>query len=82
MKAGGEDPHFLQDPNIALAGRMENKKYVEAMKEYQHNKFSGHFIADSFLLLKRVKDEKKYNVVKRFECPCTALLNGQSVLFK
>jgi 2'-5' RNA ligase len=81
MKAAGEDPHFLQDPNIVLAGRIENKKYVEAMKEYQHNKFNGRFLADSFILLKRAKEEKKYSVVRKFEFQCTAVLNGQKSLF-
>ena len=82
MKASGEDPHFLQDPNIALAGRIPKEKYLEAMKEYLHKKFSGRFLADSFLLLKRAKNEKRYQVVKRFEFQCLPVSTAQGVLFK
>jgi 2'-5' RNA ligase len=81
LKAGGEDPHFLQDPNIVLAGRIQQQQYLAAMKEYQYNKFKGNFKADSFILLKRRKDEKKYKIVKRFEFQRTAVLKGQGVLF-
>lgn len=81
MKAGGEDPHFLQDPNIALAGRMDKEIYLEAIKEYEHSHFSGRFVADSFLLLKRPKNEKKYQVVKRFQFQCIPVSQGQGVLF-
>jgi 2'-5' RNA ligase len=67
MKSGGEDPHFLQDPTIPLAGRMDKKVYVEAMKEYAHKHFTGKFVADAMLLLKRKSGEKKYQVLKRFD---------------
>lgn len=82
MKGAGEDPHFLQDPNIALAGRVDKSSYIEAMKEYEHRNFRGRFIVSSFILLKKAKDEKKYSVVKRFEFQYITLLNGQGLLFK
>lgn len=81
MKAGGEDPHFLLDPQIALAGKIEKENYLQAMKEYQNKMFSARFIADSFLLLKRSKHEKKYQVVKRFEFECIPVTSGQGSLF-
>ncbi|MBK7375504.1 MAG: hypothetical protein IPJ02_08080 [Chitinophagaceae bacterium] len=81
MRSGGEDPYFLQDPTIPLAARLQKEKYTEAMKEYQHKKFSGRFMADSFLLIKRLKEEKKYTVVKRFEFACLPVSNGQGSLF-
>ena len=59
----------------------QKEKYTEAMKEYQHKKFSGRFMADSFLLIKRLKEEKKYTVVKRFEFACLPVSNGQGSLF-
>lgn len=81
MKATGDDPHFLLDPNMALAGRIPKEKYLEAMKEYLHKKFTGRFLADSFLLLKRCKNEKKYQIVKRFEFQCLPVSAAQGVLF-
>lgn len=81
MKAAGDDPHFLLDPNIALAGRIPKEKYLEAMKEYLHKKFTGRFVADAMLLLRRPKNEKRYQIVKRFEFECLPVSIAQGVLF-
>lgn len=82
MKSGGEDPYFLQDPNIALAGRITKEKYTAAMKEYMHEKFRGRFIADSFLLLKRAKNEKRYQLVRKFDFQCVPESKLQGMLFQ
>ena len=81
MKAGGDEPHFLLDPQIVLAGRLENDKYIEIMKEYQHKKFAADFIADVFLLLRRADNEKRYELVKRFEFAMVPEKKPQGVLF-
>ncbi len=81
MKAAGEDPHFLLDPQIALAGRISKEKYLEAMKEYLHKKFTGRFMADAFLLLRRAKNEKRYEVVRRFEFEYLPVNTTQGSLF-
>lgn len=67
MKGGGDDPHFLLDPTIPLAGRIDKRIYIEAVKEYAHKHFTGKFLADALLLLKRKSGEKKYQVVRRLE---------------
>lgn len=67
MKAGGEAPHFLEDPVIPLAARMDKNIYIAAMKEYAHRHFSGRFVASSVLMLKRKQKNERYQVVKRFE---------------
>lgn len=81
MKAAGDDPHFLQDPQIALAGRLPKEKYLEIMKEYLHKKFTGKFIADAMLLLHRAENEKRYQIVKRFSFECLPVSTAQGVLF-
>ena len=81
MKTSGEDPHFLLDPNIALAGRIPKDKYLDAMKEYLHKKFTGRFMADAFLMLKRPKNEKRYQVVRRFEFEYVPAEIKQGLLF-
>lgn len=81
MKAAGDDPHFLLDPNIALAGRIPKEKYLEAMKEYLHKKFTGRFVADAMLLLRRPANEKRYQIVRRFEFECLPVSTAQGVLF-
>ncbi len=81
MKTAGEDPHFLLDPHIALAGRIPKEKYLDAMKAYLHKTFTGRFLADAFLLLKRAKDEKRYQVLRRFEFECMPAGISQGMLF-
>lgn len=81
MKAAGDDPHFLQDPQIALAGRLPKEKYLELMKEYLHKKFTGKFFADAMLLLRKAENEKKYQIVKRFSFECLPVTTAQGVLF-
>ena len=81
MKAAGDDPHFLLDPQIALAGRISKEKYLDAMKEYLNKKFTGRFLADSFLLLKRAKSDKNYQVVNRFIFEYIPLTAAQGELF-
>lgn len=67
MKAGADEPHFLIDPQMVLAGRLPGEKFIDIMKEYEHKRFAADFLADSFLLLKKNEKEKRYEVVKRFE---------------
>ncbi len=81
MKAGGEDPHFLMDPQMVLVGRLPKEKYLEAMKEYLHKRFTRRFLSDAFLLLKKARNEKSYQVVKRFEFKCIPISAAQGVLF-
>ncbi len=82
MKAAGEDPHYLLDPQIALAGRITKEKYLEIMKEYLHKKFTGRFVANAFTLLKRAKNERRYEVVKRFVFEYLPVSAAQGVLFQ
>lgn len=81
MKHGEQDPHFLLDPTIPLAGRIDKKIYVEAIKEYTYKHFSGKFVADSMLILKRKAGEKKYQVLKRMEFQNLPVNSAQGNLF-
>lgn len=79
MKGGPDEPHFLLDPQVVLAGRLPKEKYLEIMKEYSQKEFAGSFSADAFLLLKRQKNERRFHLLKRFEfVPAGA---AQAVLF-
>lgn len=81
MKAAGDEPHFMLDPQIALAGRLENDKYIGIMNEYEHKKFTAGFIVDAFLLLRRGEHEQRYRLVKRFELGWLQVIEKQGVLF-
>lgn len=81
MKLGGEDPHFILDPNIALAGRIPRDRYLEAMQEYAHLSFHGKFIADACWLLKKDANGKRYQILRRFSFDCVPA-QQQGLLFK
>jgi 2'-5' RNA ligase len=60
-------PHFILEPHITIARRLQPWQYEKGWLEYSHRHFTGRFIAGAMLLLKRPLQEKKYQVVQRFE---------------
>jgi len=60
-------PHFMEEPHIAIARKLLPWQYEKGWLEYQHRHFSGKFIADGMLLLKRKEGEKNYQAFQRFE---------------
>ena len=60
-------PHFMLEPNITIARKLQPWQYEKGWLEYSHKHFTGRFIADAMLLLKRPVGEKKYQVAQRFE---------------
>jgi len=66
LKTNGEAPHFLDDPVIPLAARMDKHVYMHAMKEYRGKHFNGRFLVSSVLLLSRGNRQERYQVLGRF----------------
>jgi len=67
MKPDSEHkPHFMDEPNIPIARKLLPWQFEKGWLEYQHRHFSGRFIADSMLLLKKPEEQKSYQVVQRF----------------
>lgn len=68
-------PHFITDPYIIVARKLLPWQYEKGWLDYSHRYFSGCFIADGMLLLKRsLKFQSdghiltgKYQNVQRFE---------------
>ena len=81
FKANGEKPHFLDDPVIPLAARMDKDIYITAMKEYTNKHFSGRFVASSVLLLKRKEKNERYRILKSFELEDLPVGIKQGALF-
>jgi len=58
MKLNSENkPHFIEEPHIAIARKLKPWQYESGWKEFAHRQFTGRFIADRILLLKRRKGE-------------------------
>ncbi|MEO6837060.1 MAG: 2'-5' RNA ligase family protein [Ginsengibacter sp.] len=68
-------PHFINDPHLTVARKLLPWQYEKGWLDYSHRYFSGCFIADGMLLLKRsLKFQSdghvltgKYQTVQRFE---------------
>ena len=74
-------PHFILEPHLTIARKLQPWQYEKGWLEYSHKNFTGRFIADGMLLLKRALDEKKYQVVQRFEFQNLPVTTKQGELF-
>ncbi len=74
-------PHFLDNPSITVAGKLLPWQYEKSWLEYSHKHFTGRFIADGFLLIKRRVGEKAYQIVQRFEFMNLPVSTKQGELF-
>jgi 2'-5' RNA ligase len=74
-------PHFIDTPHLTIARKLVPWQYEKAWQEYSNLQFTGRFIADSMLLIKRKVDEKKYQVVQRFEFKNLPVATKQGELF-
>ena len=60
-------PHFFTDPIIPIGRKLSRWQFEKASMEYHHRFFTGKFIADSMLFLKRPQGQNNYQVVERME---------------
>lgn len=67
MKSPDKNPQFIMEPHIPVARKLNAVQFKEAWTEYAHRHFTGSFIADSMLLLKKKAGDSKYQIVQRFE---------------
>ena len=74
-------PHFILEPHLTIARKLQPWQYEKSWLEYSNKHFTGRFIADGMLLLKRPLDEKKYQVVQRFEFQNLPVTTKQGELF-
>ena len=82
MKLNDENkPHFILEPHLTIARKLQPWQYEKGWLEYSNKNFTGKFIADGMLLLKRPLDEKKYQVVQRFEFQNLPVTTKQGELF-
>lgn len=73
--------HFLDNPNITIAGKLAPWQYEQAWLEYSHRHFTGRFIADCMLLIRRRIEEKAYQIVQRFDFMNLPVTTKQGELF-
>ena len=74
-------PHFILEPHLTVARKLKPWQYEKGWLEYSNRHFTGRFIADCMLLLKRPAGELKYQVVQRFEFQNLPVMTKQGELF-
>jgi 2'-5' RNA ligase len=75
-------PHFIDEPYILLAQRLKPWQYEQAWLDYRHRQFTGRFIADQLLLLKRPTDSRSsWQVAGRFRFENLPVSTRQGNLF-
>lgn len=74
-------PHFIMEPHIPVARKLLPWQYEKGWLEYSNKHFTGRFIADAMLLLKRQAGEKNYQIVQRFEFQNLPVTTRQGELF-
>ena len=83
MKLNNENkPHFIEEPHIGIARKLKPWQYEQGWLEYSHRQFTGRFIADYMLLLKRRAGEKAaFQIAQRFEFQNLPVVTKQGSLF-
>lgn len=74
-------PHFILEPHLTIARKLQPWQYEQGWLEYSHKHFTGRFIADGMLLLKRPAGELKYEIIRRFEFQNLPVSTKQGELF-
>ena len=82
-------PHFINDPYLTIARKLLPWQYEQGWLDYSHRYFTGSFMADGMLLLKRALVSQsdrpglteKYRIVQRFEFMNLPVNTKQGELF-
>jgi 2'-5' RNA ligase len=74
-------PYFIEESHLTICRKLKPWQYEQGWLEYSHRHFSGRFMADSMVLLKRSAGEKGYKAIMRFEFQNLAVNTRQGNLF-
>ena len=82
MKLNATDKlHFMMEPHVSIARKLLPWQYEKAWLEYSNKHFTGRFIADSMLLLKRPVGTLKYQIAQLLEFQNLPVTTVQGELF-
>jgi 2'-5' RNA ligase len=74
-------PYFTDDPHIIIAGKLAPWQYESGWLEYAHRHFTGRFMAEGMLLLKRRMGDKAWLISDRLEFQNLPVAVKQGELF-
>jgi 2'-5' RNA ligase len=76
-----QKPHFPDEPHLLIARRLLPWQYEKGWLEFSHRHFTGRFIADNMLLVKRRQGDKAWQIVERLEFMNLPVTTKQGQLF-
>jgi 2'-5' RNA ligase len=74
-------PHFIDEPYMPIARKLLPWQYEQGWLEYSNKSFTGRFIADGMLLLKRREGDMAWQIVERFTFQNLPVATRQGQLF-
>ena len=74
-------PHFIDEPHFTISRKLLPWQYEKGWLEYSNRHFTGRFIAQDMLLIKRREGMKGYQIVQRFEFMNLPVATRQGELF-
>lgn len=74
-------PHFIMEPHLTIARRLKPWQYEQGWLEFGNKNFTGKFIANNMVLLRRDLAGGSYGLVERFEFQNIPVLAKQATLF-
>lgn len=74
-------PHFIDEPNIPIARKLLPWQYEKGWAEFSGRSFTGRFVADGMLLLKRRESEMAWQISERFVFQNLPVATRQGQLF-
>lgn len=74
-------PYFSIEPHFTIARKLQPWQFEKGWLAYSHKHFTGRFIADAMLLLKREMGTKNYQIAHRFEFQNLPVAITQGQLF-
>jgi 2'-5' RNA ligase len=82
MKPDSEHkPYFIDEPFIVIGRKLVPWQYEKGWLEFSHRQFTGSFIADNMLLLKRRLGDKSWMIAQRFDFMNLPVTTKQGELF-
>jgi len=59
-------PHFMDDPHLTVARKLLPWQYEQGWNEYSNYHFTGKFIADKMILLRKKQGEYRFSPIESF----------------
>lgn len=80
-KIPDHDPYFIKEPHLLVAQKLKPFQFTRMWIDCEHTEFSGKFMANHLLLMKRSEANTRYEVIRQFDFASLALSIKQGTLF-